>query len=300
MQRIIRELKPDILLAYRVTSYGYLAATTGFHPLVLAAQNENIVFLTGPSFFRRHFLSFCARYAIARADLIHAWAENIAEGLIRHGASDKQILTMHRGIDLSMFQAVQKKQFNKTSPVFVSTRSLYPEYNIDRVIEAFACVAREIPGARLKILGKGSEATHLKKITASLSLDDKVTFLGRLDHDKLAEELRSSDFYISVIDTEGLSSSLIESIACQAVPIVYDMTSSRALVEDRINGLLLSDTSTKYLSSAMIEAVEMYYTLEPALAQNSKRVRERFDREHNQKIFVQKYKSLLDPPKGHS
>lgn len=294
LRRIIRDLKPDILLAYRVTSYGFLAARAGFHPLVLAAQNENIVFQTGASLFRRKILAFCARYAIARADLMHAWGENIAKGLIRHGADEHKILTMHRGIDLDKFQARRGKKFNRESPVFVSTRSLYPEYNINKVIEAFALVVRVIPGAKLKILGKGAEAPVLKKITSSLSLDEKVAFLGRLDHDKLAEELQASDFYISIIDTEGLSSSLIESIACGVLPIVYDMPSSIDLVRDKIDGLLVNDTSASGLASAMIEAVEIYDKLEPALATNSKSVRQRFDREANQKVFVQKYMSLSD------
>src|SRR5207344_1149147 len=46
LREVMREIQPDILVAYRVTSYGFAAAASGFHPLVVAAQDEKTVYPT--------------------------------------------------------------------------------------------------------------------------------------------------------------------------------------------------------------------------------------------------------------
>ncbi|MGB0177608.1 MAG: glycosyltransferase, partial [Owenweeksia sp.] len=38
LRKEIKDFKPDLVIGYRLTSYGFLAARTGFSPLVLASQ----------------------------------------------------------------------------------------------------------------------------------------------------------------------------------------------------------------------------------------------------------------------
>jgi glycosyltransferase involved in cell wall biosynthesis len=294
LRKIIQDIKPDILLAYRITSYGYLAARTGFHPLVLAAQNEQIVYLPKPSRIRRFALERFVRCAVKKADLIHSWGDNITNGLLKYGADRNKILTLHRGIDMDAFHIGRSKQFNPESPVFVSTRSLYPEYLIDKVIDAFALLAEKIPGARLEIAGGGTEEKILKAKAMSLGMAGKICFHGRLSNAELVELLKSSDVYVSIIETEGVSSSLIESAACSLLPIVTDMPASRLIVDDGVNGLFVRDISLEAICSAMTKSVENYEKMRPALVQNSKRIKDAFNRDKNQSIFVEKYKKLLE------
>ena len=293
LKRIIAEIKPDILLAYRVTSYGYLAAKTGFHPLVIAAQNEQIVYLPNPTFLRRKFLEKCARYAIRKADFMHAWSENIAAGLVKFGADKDKILTLHRGIDMSIFSSDKKSHLKDDAPVFISTRSLAPEYRIENVIEAFSLLHKQIPGAVLKIVGSGSEESRLKQLASDLNLTDAVCFLGRLPHHALVKELKESDIYISVIETEGMSSSLIEAAVCGVLPIVSDMPASRLIVEDGVNGFLLRECSSGHLHELMLGAVSDYNKMRDSVAENSRKVCRDFDRISNQKIFLERYRGLI-------
>src|SRR5262245_34495719 len=43
VRRLVHQIAPDLLIGYRVQSNGFMAACTGFHPLILAAQDEKIV-----------------------------------------------------------------------------------------------------------------------------------------------------------------------------------------------------------------------------------------------------------------
>ncbi len=298
LKKIIKEIKPDLLLAYRVTSYGYLAAKTNFHPLVIAAQNEQIVYLPKPTYLRRKFLEKCAKFAISKADLMHAWAENIADGLMRFGANSKKILTMHRGIDMEMFAIEDRRSFNTNAPVFISTRSLYPEYRIEKILDAFAVVVKKLPEATLKIVGNGSEEESLKYKTAELGIKKNVLFTGRVDHPTLVKQLQESDIYISIIETEGMSSSLIEALLCRVLPIVTDMPASRKIVHNKTDGFLISDIDPEKLSAKMLDAVNMHENMLPNLQKNAETIKKEFDRQTNQKIFVKEYQRLCEKYKS--
>jgi len=297
LKKIISEIKPDLILAYRVTSYGYLAAKTGFHPLVIAAQNEQIVYLPNPTFFRRKFLERCAKFAIRKADLIHAWSDNLADGLIKFGADPSRVMTLHRGIDMSIFEDSRSHEFNKNTPVFISTRSLAPEYRIEKVLDAFALLLAKVPDAILNIAGSGSEEEALKKHTEVLKIDKNVIFHGRTNHKELVSLLKKSDIYISVIETEGMSSSLVEAAVCGVLPIVTDMPASRLIAKNGVNGFLINNVISEKLSEVMLRAVSDYDSMKEKLRANCSAVRQNFDRRANQKIFVEKYNELISGKK---
>ncbi len=292
--KIIHEVKPDIMIGYRVTSYGYLGALTGFHPFVIAAQNEQINFMRKPVYLVQKLLEYFARYAIKRADLLHAWGDNIRGGLLKFGADDSKIMVMHRGIDTNVFCA-GKEHFRSEKPVFISTRALWPEYKLDVIIRAFKKVHDTYPEAELKIIGDGVEQENLVELVKELKLDNNIIFLGRLQRKIVAEQLRQSTFYISIITTEGVSSSLIEASGCGVIPILADMPASRAMVVDGVTGYLIPDKDVSddlKVSSVMIRAIEDHKSTKINIDINIQKVKNDFDNKRNIKNFIEKYTTL--------
>ncbi len=292
LMEIIDRTKPDIIVAYRITSYGYLAASTEFKPLVLAAQNEQITYMPRPTFFRKALLGFFARFAIRRAQMIHAWGENIKRGLLKFGADEGKILVLHRGIDTDVFHAAHAgREYSQTQPVFISTRSLEEEYMIDRLIGAFAEFQRQVPDARLVVIGDGTKKDELVKMVQDMGLDGKIAFKGRIPAAQVADELRNADFYVSLIQTEGISSSLIEARCCGLVPIVADIPASKELVDGGKDGILLDDISTASIAMAMKSAAGDAAMRAKAL-ERAADIRCRYDRKKNLAKFVECYRTL--------
>lgn len=294
IKKLIKKFNPDILIAYRVTSYGYLAARTGFHPLVLAAQNENIAFHPTHSNLRGKLLSYFAKYAIGRADLIHSWSVNVSKGLKRFDASDEQILQLHRGINTAVFKAPENWDFQKTHIKLISTRALYPQYRIGDLIKAFSVFNSKYEDSSLVITGDGPMKQDLVELSKKLELLGKVVFTGRVSPEKVAKELKDADIYVSLIETEGLSSSLLEACSCGVFPIVADIPASRCLIEPGKNGMLLSNTSTAELAKALCSLIEKRELLKSGASFNAKLISEKFDREKNLRKFVEKYSSLIE------
>lgn len=294
VKKLIKKFNPDVLIAYRVTSYGYVGARTGFHPFVLAAQNENIAYHPTNSIFRGKLLSYFARYAIKRADLIHSWSTNITKGLKKYGAEDSQILQLHRGINTGIFMPPENQEWDNKHIRIISTRSLYPIYRLSDVIKAFSIFNSNYEDSSLVIAGEGPEKQDLIELTKKLDLIGKITFTGRINAEKTAAELRKADFYVSIIETEGLSSSLLEACACGVFPIVADIPASRTIIENNKNGTLLPSTIPTEIAKALMNAVENRNLMRDAAQINMKLIKESFDRELNLKQFVSKYSELME------
>jgi len=292
VRRIIVEKKPDIVIGYRVTSYGYLGAASGFHPLVIAAQNERIAEHPTNSVFRSRLLRRFAERAIKSADLIHSWAPNITSGLKRYGADEGKILELHRGIDTGVFRPSGDRAFDRERPVVISTRSLYPQYRLETLLMAFGRFMNKFPGARLVFLGSGPEERRLKGMCVDMGLEKSVSFKGKLPPAEVAAELNAADIYVSLIETEGLSSSLLESCGCGVFPIVGDIPASRIIIKDRENGMLLKSMEAENVANAMAQACGDAAMLEAGRRINTALVREKFDRRKNLQRFLDEYKRL--------
>jgi glycosyltransferase involved in cell wall biosynthesis len=227
----LREIRPDLVIGYRIQSNGLAAALTGFHPLVLAAQTESIVWPPGSRLYRS-----TTRWAIRRADLLQAWGAHMADRLVQLGAPRERILVLPRGVDTQVFTPSGRPV---TSPRLIVTRALRAVYRHDLLLAAFAVIARKHEGARLLIAGEGDERPRLEALAASLGLAPSVEFLGRLGERELALRLREAAVYVTVVAQEGVSSSLLEAMACGLVPVVPDLPGNREWVKDGLNGRLI-------------------------------------------------------------
>lgn len=291
LRRAIAEFKPDLLLAYRVTSYGYLAAGSGFHPLAIAAQNEQIIYQPQPTWWRTRLMTRFAKFAISHADLLHAWSPSIADGLRRFGAKDEQIMVLHRGIDTALFFPSDKPPLRMLDPVLISTRALHPEYRLDELLRVFAVLHKTIADARLVMVGEGPERPALSALAKELGIVKAVEFTGSLPPDQVAERLRQADFYVSLIRTEGVSSSLLEACACGVYPVVADMPASRHFPGND-GGMLLPELPTAEIAARLGKLIANPGRRQDAVTRNVCAVRETFDRDRNLRRFLEAYREL--------
>jgi len=141
--------------------------------------------------------------------------------------------------------------------------------------------------------GEGPEKEKLKELAGSLYLTDRVSFPGKLPPDQLAGHLQQSDLYVSLIRSEGLSASLLESCACGVLPVVLDIPASRHLLKDGENGILLPpDLPAEKIGKKLISAYEDLALRKQVATQNPPRIRQAFDRRKNLQRFLEVYQNL--------
>lgn len=289
----VKNINPDIIIGYRLTSYGFLAAWSGFHPLILAAQGSTDVWpknsLSTP------FKALLAKYAISRADMIHAWGEHMVPDIIKHGGKRDKILVMPRGVDTTRFFPPSNKEYNITKRTIVlsTTRGLYSEYGHMVILEAFKKLIDNNYKLELNIAGSGPEQQKMMDYITANNLQNYVHMLGFVHNDELPHLLRRTDIYLSMPDTEGVSNSLFEAMACGCLPIVSDLPANRSVIVNRETGLLVPVGNSTELYNSLITVINDPVLLTKAVERNNDYIQHKACLQNNIKTFIAAYTEML-------
>jgi len=195
------------------------------------------------------------------ADHILVNADVIRQRLIAEGYNGEKIHVIKNGIDLSRF--TQKTESGKlrqelglypTAPVVVVLARLSKVKGIEYFLEAAAAVAKRCEEARFLIVGdlKDDPAykASLKRQAIRLGLGRRVIFTGfRLDVPELLAEAT-----ISVLPChtgEGLSNSILESMAAGLPIVATTVGGNPELVDDGRTGILVPPRDAGALAGAI-------------------------------------------------
>lgn len=288
VRRLIRKLSPDLLLAYRVTSYGLTGLLSGFRPFAVAAMGRDLDLPDG-SVLKRS----AARVTIRGADLIHSWSENMTERILALGGDPSRIVTLPRGVDTDIFYPARRGNNDLSGPRLICTRSLDPYYRVDLIIEAVARLVPEFPGIQCQLIGDGPERAALRNLSANLGIADRIEFMGQLAYPRVAELLRESDLYVSAVPTDGTSSSLLEAMASGVFPVVVDNSANRVWIRSGRNGLLFSAGDADALAERLTEAARDSRLREAAREENLQEIAARATWAANMKIMESYHLGLL-------
>jgi glycosyltransferase involved in cell wall biosynthesis len=281
VRRRLRRIRPDLVVGYRITSYGLLAAASGYRPLVLTTTGFDLLWSGGWTAWLRRAL---VRYAVGRADLVVSWADHMTDVLERSGRDGcpAEVLTIPRGIELDKFGPGAVAP-GERPPVVLSTRSLKSWYRIDLLLQAFARVLPSRPDARLVLVGDGPERSNLERLARELGVDGATSFAGRVDYDDVGSYLADASVCASQIAFDGVSASLLEAMSSGVFPIVPDNPANRAWIRDGEGGFLVPYGDVEALAERLGRALSDPALRERAHAVNLELVRERGDRKRNMK-----------------
>lgn len=288
IRKTIKREKPDMVIAERTTSYGFLAAISGKHPIAIAQQGRTDLWPEDSILFP--LKKIIQKHAFKKADLIHAWGPVMTISMKEIGVDMNKVLVLPKGIDLSRFSP-STNDSNKISAIV--TRSLLPEYRHDSILKSFAILNKKGIDFSLTIVGDGTRLKFLKELSKELQIEDKVIFTGRIPNTELPKLLQQSNIYISMPITEGVSASLFEAMACNCYPLVSDIPGNQSWIKHRKNGQLIEIDNIEMLASELIWSFENSELRNQAILQNRMFVEENANYEINMKIISEKYHELL-------
>jgi L-malate glycosyltransferase len=267
LRRVIRRIQPDILHAGPIQRSAFLAALTGFQPLVSMSWGYDLLHDAQ----RNAAWSWATRYTLQHSAAMIGDCETIRQLAIDYGMAADRIVTFPWGIDLGHFTPGDRwagSEHSLSEPsmplTLLSTRSWEPIYGVETIARAFAQVARRRTELRLVMLGNGSQAELLRQI---LSRDGLMQGLGQVDHPRvllpgqagyadLPRFYRSADLYIAATHSDGTSISMLEAMACGCPVLVSDIPGNREWVTPGENGWLFPPGDPDALAQAILHAVE--------------------------------------------
>jgi glycosyltransferase involved in cell wall biosynthesis len=288
-RKLIAQIEPDIVLAYYVSGYGTLGALSNFHPIVQITAGGDIFFFLNHLIMKR-----IVQYNLKHAELITSWLPHMTEATTKFGVNEDKIMTLPRGIDLTLFTNVESPYPQNREPVrIISTRTLDTIYHIDKLIKAVGILRTQGINCMLTIVGDGPDNQMLKNLTSALSLDSYVQFTGRLSNRDLPGLLSLQDLYVSLVDEFGVSASLLEVMAIRVFPIVFDNIPNRYWIEPGKNGLLAESVEPPGVAFMIAKAVNDLALRQQAWEINPTIVRERADLERNTAVYANRFRQLV-------
>lgn len=228
-RRAVEALRPDILHAHYITSYGYLAARCAHPRCVMTAWGTDL--LVSP--WRNPWIRRLTAWTLGRA----RWVSGDSVDLL--SAAERLVPRtpchlIHWGVDHSRFQPTPWA--DKPALDIVSLRSWEPNYRIDLILEAMARLAAQPGGVapHLHLLGGGSLESSLRDQVRRLGLVNQVSFHGRLDDAGMAAVMRRCKLSISVPISDATSVSVLESMACGLAVLASDLPANRSWLSSRM------------------------------------------------------------------
>jgi glycosyltransferase involved in cell wall biosynthesis len=146
-------------------------------------------------------------------------------------------------------------QSSLTEPVILAAGRLTYQKGFDRLIEAFAAVARKHPDWTLHICGRGRRRDALQRQIVEGDLAHRAILMGSIAN--LEEQMAGASMFVLSSRFEGLPMVMLEAMR-KGLPVVsFDCPTGPAeVIEHRVDGVLVPEGDVPALAEAMIELVE--------------------------------------------
>jgi glycosyltransferase involved in cell wall biosynthesis len=173
------------------------------------------------------------------------------EGLESMGL--KKILIVPEGVSVTPLSRVPVKA---STPLIVFVGRLKRHKLPQHAIEAFTIIKKEVPSAKLWIIGEG----YLRKELEKLGVKD-VTFLGHVEDELKFDILRQAHLILVPATLEGWGLVVTESNAMGTPAVAYDVAGLRDSIIDGKTGILVKDNSPESLARSAISLLNDQDTL---------------------------------------
>ncbi len=160
------------------------------------------------------------------------------------------------------------------TPIIVDPRGIREYVRTDVFFAALARVREKLPDVHVVCPGMAGSPRAEKLVRAS-GLDDRVHLLPAVNREEMADIFRAARASVSLSTHDGTPNTLLEAMACGALPVVGDVESVREWVTHERNGLIVRPDDHEAVSVALVRAMTDTELVEIARPLNAKIVRAR-------------------------
>lgn len=122
------------------------------------------------------------------------------------------------------------------------------------VIQSLPLLFDHFPHTTLDIVGDGRALDDLKQLVVSLGLQDRVTFHGKVNHDRVISLLQRADLFCYPTASEGFPKVVLEALAC-GLPVVTTRVSVLPQLIGSGCGNLIDEATPTNVAQAVLDCI---------------------------------------------
>ncbi len=194
------------------------------------------------------FRFYLGKFILRRAASVRVVSRRIAESL--SFVRDKNIFEVPI---FSTMETVLAEKNKKPSEflTLLAVGNQVPVKNHKLLIEVFAEIKKELPEAKLVIVGEGPERKALELLTAHYSLQTNVELTGHQNN--LAKYYQSADIFVHPSLYEGWGRAVVEAAAYGLPIIMTDVGLAGEIIKDNESGLIVAVNNKEALKNAILK-----------------------------------------------
>ena len=243
----------DLIDAHYFYPDGVAAVMLGRYfrkPVTITARGSDLNIITQYRLPRRMI-----RWAAQGAAGLVTVSAALAEGLGKLGIERERVSVLRNGVDLTLFRpgdrANHRAELGLKGLVLLSVGNLVPIKGHELTIEALTY----LPEARLLIVGDGPERDSLQKLAKSLSVADRISFLGSMPQDALPSIYAAADVLVLASRHEGWPNVLLEAMACGTPVVVSNIPGMSEIVKSPAVGRLVAERTPRGFAHSVRQIV---------------------------------------------
>jgi glycosyltransferase involved in cell wall biosynthesis len=291
-------LKPDIVHVHyaRGLAWGLLPGRP--RPLVVTPWGSDVLEEQGA--FKEWYSRPLTTALLRSADLItahSAFMERRTRALLPAAAP---VARIGWGVDLEKFRPGLNTQemrarwgLTRSDRVIFSPRIAQPFYRHELAVRALARVVEKIPDAALVISGQRADRDYvgqLRRLAESEGVAARVRFADTIAYGEMPQWYNLADAVVMAPRSDGMPSTLLEAMACGAVPVLGRLPQYDEVIRHGQNGFL-ADPEPDALAGALVEALAD--GVKPSMAGHNRRlVAEVADQDREMTRMQQHYQEL--------
>jgi len=194
------------------------------------------------------------------------------------------VFQVPNAIDTSSLETTVDKRYSKQ---IIFAGRLSHEKGIDSLILISQKLTDDI---HLIILGTGPEE---EKINDLVKNHNNIHFFGYQNKNQTISLIRGSDILIQPSLQEGISSTILEAMACKTAIIASDVGGNSELIENNVNGIIIKPDNIDSFVEQIINLFDNE-TLRQLLVDNALKTVEKYDWNKVGSLYLNVYESILD------
>lgn len=255
IDEFLKNVKVDIIVLYSAVRLGRQAALLARkHRIPIVFRNVDMLHKLWPTPAERFVAKLMEKNVYPQMDRLFALTPKYADYLVKLGADRKKIDLLLFPIDMDIFKSSvdcsdirQKWGLKREDKVIVFMGTLYKFGGIAEFAHRFPLILKQIPRAKLLIVGDGPLRPRLEQAMGELNVNGNIIITGYQPFDLMPKYISAATICLNAFPindtTEDLfSAKIVQYLSCRKSTVSSSLPGITTVIPGESAGVVYADT----------------------------------------------------------